>query len=130
MAIVLDEFQQTAGVVTIEDALEEIVGEIADELDIDEDSEIVYDEDTHQIEAEGKVPIESLSKLLGVELPESDDYDTVGGLVIHRLSAIPSEGTQVDVAGVRITVVRATRRKIQRVRLELIGPGDRAVLPG
>ncbi len=63
MAIVVDEYQQFTGVVTIEDALEEIVGEIADELDTDEDSEIVYDEITHQIEAEGKVPVESLSKL-------------------------------------------------------------------
>ncbi len=121
MAIVVDEYQQFAGVVTIEDALEEIVGEIADELDTEEDSEIVYDEDSHQIEAQGKVPIESLSKLLGVELPESDDYDTIGGLVIHRLSQIPPVGTQVDVANVRITVVKATQRAIQKVRLEMIG---------
>lgn len=120
MAIVVDEYQQFVGVVTIEDALEEIVGEITDELDTDEESDVVYDEETHQIEAEGKVPVESLSKLLGVELPESDDYDTVGGLVIHRLSKIPAQGTTVDVSGVRITVIKATRRMIQRVRLELI----------
>lgn len=120
MAIVVDEYQQVSGVVTIEDALEEIVGEIADELDIDEDSEIIYDEETHQIEAEGKVPVESLSKLLGVELPESDDYDTVGGLVIHRLSEIPQVGTKVELNGVRITVIQATRRLVQRVRVELI----------
>ncbi len=120
MAIVVDEYHQFIGVVTIEDALEEIVGEIADELDIDEDSEIVYDEVSHQVEAEGKVPIESIEKLLGIELPESDDYDTVGGLVIHRLSRIPKVGTQVEVNGVRITVLKATRRMIQRVRLELV----------
>ncbi len=120
MAIVVDEYQQFVGVVTIEDALEEIVGEIADELDIDEDSELVYDESTHQIEAEGKVPIESIGKLLGVDLPESDDYDTVGGLVIHRLSEIPTIGTEVELNGIRITVLRATKRMVQRVRLELI----------
>ena len=128
MAIVVDDYQQFIGVVTIEDALEEIVGEIADELDVDEDSEILYDEATHQIEAEGKVPIESLSKLLGVELPESDDYDTVGGLVIHRLSHIPQIGTEVEVKGVRITVLRATRRVVQRVKLEIIESGPIAAI--
>ncbi len=120
MAIVVDDYQQFTGVVTIEDALEEIVGEISDELDTEEDSAIVYDEETHQIEAEGKVPVESLSELLGTPLPESDDYDTVGGLVVHRLSQIPAVGTTVDVEGVRITILRATRRAIQRVRLEVI----------
>ncbi|MEZ6136521.1 MAG: hemolysin family protein [Pirellulaceae bacterium] len=121
MAIVVDEYQQFIGVVTIEDALEEIVGEIADELDIEEDSEIVYDERTHQVEAEGKVPIESIEKILGIELPASDDYDTVGGLIIHRLAEIPKVGTEVELNGVRITVLKATRRLVQRVRLELIG---------
>lgn len=124
MAIVVDEYHQVIGVVTIEDALEEIVGEIADELDIDEDSELVYDENTHQVEAEGKVPVDSVSKLLGVELPESDDYDTIGGLIIHRVSEIPQAGTTVEVSGVRITVLRSTKRMIQRVRLELIEPGE------
>ncbi|MEO8268613.1 MAG: hemolysin family protein [Aureliella sp.] len=121
MAIVVDEYHQVVGVVTIEDALEEIVGEIADELDIDEDSELLYDEVNHSVEAEGKVQVESVSKLLGVELPESDDYDTIGGLVVHRLSEIPKVGTTVEFDGVRITVLRATRRMIQRVQIELIG---------
>ena len=120
MAIVVDEYQQFEGVVTIEDALEEIVGEIADELDVDEDSELVYDETTHQIEAEGKVQIESIGKLLGIELPDSDDYDTVGGLVIHRLSEIPKVGTEVELNGIRITVLKATNRLVQRVKIELV----------
>lgn len=120
MAIVVDEYQQLIGVVTIEDALEEIVGEISDELDIDEGSEVTYDEATHQLQAEGKVPIEELEKLLGVNLPESDDYDTIGGLVIHRLSEIPTMGTTLDVDGVRITVLKSTKRLVQKVRLELI----------
>ncbi|MCA9134668.1 MAG: HlyC/CorC family transporter, partial [Planctomycetales bacterium] len=120
MAIVVDAYHQVAGVVTIEDALEEIVGEIADELDVDEDSEIFYDEDTHRIEAEGKVPVESIGQLLGVNLPESDDYDTVGGLVVHRLSEIPTVGTTVELNGIRITVLRASKRVVQRVRIELV----------
>jgi len=120
MAIVVDEFQQVLGVVTIEDALEEIVGEIADELDLDEDSQVSYNAETHEVEADGKVPIESIGTLMGVELPQSDDYDTIGGLVIHRLSEIPKEGTQVEVAGLRITVLKATKRLVQRVRLQVI----------
>ncbi len=120
MAIVVDEYRQVVGVVTIEDALEEIVGEIADELDIDEDSELVYDEKNHCVEAEGKVPIESIGKLLGVELPESDEYDTIGGLVVHRLSEIPKPGTIVELEQVRITVLKATKRLVQRVQIELI----------
>jgi putative hemolysin len=124
MAVVIDEYQQFVGVVTIEDALEEIVGEIADELDEDEDSEIVYNEHTHQIEAEGKVPIDSLSKLLGIELPDADDYDTIGGLVVHRLGEIPSVGTVLKVDGVQITVLQATKRIVQRVRLELVSEDD------
>ncbi|QDV25034.1 Hemolysin C [Aureliella helgolandensis] len=125
MAIVVDEYQQFVGVVTIEDALEEIVGEIADELDTEEDSDLVYDEATHQIEAEGKVQIESIGKLLGIDLPESDDYDTVGGLVIHRLSEIPQVGTQVEINGILITVLKATKRMVQRVRLEIVDQVER-----
>lgn len=120
MAIVIDEYQQFMGVVTIEDALEEIVGEIADELDEDEDSELIYNELTHQVEAEGKVPVDSISKLLGINLPESDDYDTIGGLIVHRLAEIPKPGTTLDIDDVRITVLLATKRVVQRVRLELI----------
>lgn len=120
MAIVMDEYDQFMGVVTIEDALEEIVGEIADELDIDEESNMTYDAETHRVEAQGKTPIESVGKMLGVELPESDDYDTVGGLIIHRLSRIPTVGTTLDLPGIQITVLKATRRLVQRVRLELV----------
>ena len=120
MAIVVDEYRQVVGVVTIEDALEEIVGEIADELDVEEDSELVYNEAQHCVQAEGKVPIESISKLLGVELPESDDYDTIGGLVVHRLSEIPKAGTVVELDQVRIKVLKSTKRVVQRVQIELL----------
>ncbi|GIW98066.1 MAG: hemolysin activation protein [Pirellulaceae bacterium] len=120
MAIVVDDYQQVMGVVTIEDALEEIVGEIADELDLDEEAEVKYDPTDHSVEAEGKVPVEVAAKALGVELPDSDDYDTVGGLVVHRMQRIPVPGEWVDVGKVRITVLQATPRAVKRVRLELI----------
>jgi putative hemolysin len=119
MAIVVDEYHQFIGVVTIEDALEQIVGEITDELDLDEESEVIYHDQSHTVEAEGKVRLESLNKLLGIELPESDDYDTIGGLVIHRLSRIPEAGTRVELDHVIITVLRSTKRTVLRVRIEL-----------
>ncbi|RMF37885.1 MAG: HlyC/CorC family transporter [Planctomycetota bacterium] len=120
MAIVVDDYQQVVGVVTIEDALEEIVGEIADELDVDEESSVVYDEEHHRIDAEGKVPLEVVGKLLGVELPESDDYDTVGGLIVYRLGRIPRSGEVLELDHVRLTVLQSTPRAVKRVRLELI----------
>ena len=120
IAIVIDEYRQFAGVVTIEDALEEIVGEISDELDTEEESDLTYDEDRHVVEAEGKVPVESIGDLLGLQLPDSDDYDTIGGLIVHRLSRIPQEGTELEVEGLKLTVLRANSRMIQRVKLELL----------
>lgn len=120
MAIVIDDYRRVAGVVTIEDALEEIVGEIADELDLEEDSDIYYDEKTHRVEADGKVMVERISEILGVDLPISDDYDTIGGLIIQRLSEIPKVGTQVETGELRITVLKATKRMIQRVQIEII----------
>ncbi|GAB5406302.1 MAG: hemolysin family protein [Aureliella sp.] len=120
MAIVIDDYRQVAGVVTIEDALEEIVGEIADELDLEEDSGLYYDEKTHHVEADGKVHIGEIEKMLGVDLPKSDDYDTIGGLIVQRLSEIPTVGTEVETDNLRITVLKASKRMIQRVRIEII----------
>ena len=95
MAIVLDEFQQTAGVVTIEDALEEIVGEIVDESDEDEEFGItVIDDDT--VEVDGRVMIDDLNESLDWDLPESDDYETVAGCVLYHTGLIPEAGHRLD----------------------------------
>ncbi|SMP53228.1 Hemolysin, contains CBS domains [Neorhodopirellula lusitana] len=116
MAIVVDEFQQTAGVVTIEDALEEIVGEIVDESDEEEEYEIrVIDDDT--IEVDGRVMIDDLNELIHWDLPESEDYETVAGWVLYHTGAIPDSGQQLSLHDFEIEVLRATNRKIESMQL-------------
>ncbi len=120
MAIVLDELQQTAGVVTIEDALEEIVGEIVDESDEDEESGLkIINADTAQ--ADGRVMIDDLNEELGWQLPESDDYQTVAGYVLHHTGAIPEDGQRITIGEVEFEIVRATNRQIESVRLHYLG---------
>lgn len=116
MAIVVDEFQQTAGVVTIEDALEEIVGEIVDESDEEEEYEIrVIDDDT--IEVDGRVMIDDLNELIHWDLPESEDYETIAGWVLYHTGAIPDAGQQLNLNDFEVEVLRATNRKIESMQL-------------
>lgn len=116
MAIVLDEFHQTAGVVTIEDALEEIVGEIVDESDEDEEIELRWiDDDT--AEAAGRVMIDQLNDRLGWDLPESEDYETVAGFVLHHLGRMPEDGNQITIGSITVEILKASNRQIERLRL-------------
>ena len=118
LALVVDEFNAVVGLVTIEDALEEIVGEIIDEDDdLPEEIFVMPDQ---RIEALGKAHIDELNGMLGMRLPESDEVDTVAGLVIHQLGYIPEVGERIEVAGTCIQVIEATKRRIERVRLSLI----------
>ena len=120
MAIVLDEFQQTAGVVTIEDALEEIVGEIVDESDEEEQSGLLVI-DTETAQADGRVMIDDINEELGWQLPESDDYETVAGYILHHIGSIPEDGQRIVIGDVEFEIVRATNRQIESVRLHLLG---------
>jgi putative hemolysin len=117
MAIVVDEYRAVAGVVTIEDALEEIVGEIADESDTEEEVDLVRLDDT-TLEVDGRVHIEELNEQFGLMFPQADDFDTIAGFVVTTLGRIPKSGEVIDVESVRLTVVRATLRRVERVRLE------------
>ncbi len=126
MAIVLDEFSQTAGVVTIEDALEEIVGEIVDESDEDEEFGIrIVDEDT--IEVDGRVMIDDLNETAAWDLPECDDYETIAGFVLFHFGAIPEEGQRLTVENVEIEIVKATNRKIESMRIRMLGDESQKV---
>lgn len=122
IAIVLDEYGGVSGLVTIEDALEEIVGEIVDEYDQDEEQEIhVVDDST--CEALGRAHVEEINETMGLELPEVDDFDTIAGFVFSELGRVPIVGESVvwnDT--VRVTVLEATRRRIDRVRIERLQP--------
>lgn len=118
MAVVLDEYGGVSGLVTIEDVLEEIVGEIADEYDPDVVDEIkVIDEQT--LEALGKVHLDELNDRLGLNLPDDGDYDTIGGFVFSQMGRIPTAGETIEWQGVRFEVLEASRRRIERLRIKL-----------
>jgi len=114
IAIVVDEYGGTAGLVTIEDLIEEIVGEIADEFDVEEepihrvsDSEAILD---------ARVSIDALQELFGVEVEEGD-FDTVGGFVFNHLGKMPSVGEEIRVDGLVVRVLSVSGRRIKRLRV-------------
>jgi CBS domain containing-hemolysin-like protein len=118
IAVVLDEYGGVSGLVTIEDVLEEIVGEIDDEYDPESVDEIeLIDDDT--CEALGRTHIDEINEAMSLELPEDGDYDTIGGLVFSELGRVPQAGESVVwQEKVKISVLEATRRRIDRVRVE------------
>ena len=123
MAVVTDEFGGVSGVVTIEDALEEIVGEIADEHDE------AFSDGLRQIsegvcEAMANVRLENLARATGLDLPMEADYESVGGFVFHHLGRIPVAGERFESHGGRWEVLAATRNRVDRVRVTRLSPPD------
>lgn len=116
IAIVLDEFGGTAGIVTVEDILEEIVGELRDEFDLDE--ELGFDEvDESTIEVDAKITIDDLNDKLNINIPDTGDYDTIGGFLASELGKVPAMGEEVELEGVIFEVTDADDRKVKRIRL-------------
>ncbi len=117
IAVVLDEYGGTAGVVTIEDILEELVGEIADEY---EDTLPIaakrIDESTVEIDA--RMYIDDVNEECRIRLPEGEDYDTISGFVLSHLGRIPRTGETFDAHGARFTIVSAEPRRIKRLRIQ------------
>ncbi len=112
MAIVVDEYGGCIGIITIEDVLEEIVGEIEDEFDKPEKLYKPYSDGGYLID--GEMGIDSINEDLGLNLPKGD-YETLGGLIIEKLEKIPSPGEQVTVEGYRLTVKDTSKRKINSI---------------
>ena len=110
MAIVVDEFGAAAGLVTIEDVLEQIVGEIEDEHDFDEGTTILRRSD-REFTAKAQTPIEEFNDYFGSNFPD-DEFDTIAGLVANALGHVPSRGETVDIGYLRFKVVRADSRRI------------------
>ena len=117
MAIVLDEYGGTAGLVTIEDLLEEIVGEIQDEFDEEEPMKVMV-RDGEAI-LDGRADIDLLGELVNppLELEDDEEYDTVGGFVYHRIGRVPVVGDTVAVDPFAITVIKVTGRRVGKVRV-------------
>jgi len=125
MAIVVDEYGGTAGLVTIEDVLEEIVGEIRDEHDAPEASEPGFREvSVGVLEADGRCPVADLNARLEVQLPEDEGYDTIAGFVLSRLGRVPEVGAMVEGGGARVKVLAASPTAVSRVSVERLVPAD------
>jgi CBS domain containing-hemolysin-like protein len=123
MAIIIDEYGGTAGLVTIEDILEELVGEIMDEYDINEESmvkEIAPDE----IIVDGRMNLEELNEMLGVNLP-AEETDTIAGFVYDHISHIPKAGEEFEYDGVLIRVEEVRGRRITKLRIKKVTRGEK-----
>jgi CBS domain containing-hemolysin-like protein len=114
IAIVVDEYGGTAGLVTIEDLLEEIVGEIRDEYDVE--SEPVVDEGNGRFVFSGKVDVDEVAQRLGVQI-EREGFETVGGYLLSHLGRVPAVGEKFEIDGLSVEVLDAERRRITRVRI-------------
>ena len=123
MAIVIDEYGGTAGLVTIEDLLEEIVGEISDEHDREELRVETVDDDTLRVNP--RLAVDELGELVNHELPDGD-WDSVGGLLVGTLGRVPSEGDKVALPGLEIEVEKMRGRRIARVIVRRVGNNNGA----
>ena len=118
MAIVLDEYGGTSGLVTTEDSVEEIIGSIADEYERPAPAELKrIDERT--VEVDAKMSIAEINRTLDITLPEDQDFHTVGGFVISALGAIPTKGERLMHEGIGITVLESEPRRVKKLKLEL-----------
>lgn len=115
LAIVLDEYGTAAGLITIEDLIEEIVGEIRDEFDMDE-LETVTKLEENRYEIDGAMKLSDLEDSIGIRL-ESENYDSLGGYVIELLDHLPTEGETVKKDGITLKVVSMDKNRIDRVAI-------------
>ena len=127
LAIVLDEYGGTAGLVTIEDLIEEIVGEIQDEYDEEEPLIVRLSDDEARVD--GRADVDDLSELFDtpVALEDEDEYDTVGGLIYHRIGGVPKPGDQIRVDGLLLTVETTDGRRVGKVLVQRLRDDDEAV---
>ena len=120
-AIVVDEYGGTAGLVTIEDLLEEIVGEIRDEYDVE--SEPIVDEGNGRFVFSGKVDVDEVAKALNVHI-EREGFETVGGYLLSHIGRVPAVGERFDMDGLSVEVLDAERRRINKVRMMKVASGN------
>jgi CBS domain containing-hemolysin-like protein len=119
IAIVVDEYGSVAGLVTVTDLIEEIVGELVDEFDVGE-PEIEHVNERETL-ADAAVSVDTMNRMMGTSI-QTQGFDTVGGLVLKELGKIPAEGDRVQVDGLVITVQATVGRRIRRVRIEKTVP--------
>ena len=117
MAIVVDEYGGVAGLVTIEDVLEQIVGEIEDEYDYEEAGDNIIREKSGRFRVKAQVPIADFNESFGTEFPD-EEHDTIGGLVISRFGRLPKRGESAVIGGLKFHVLRADSRRLHTLQVE------------
>jgi magnesium and cobalt transporter len=128
LAIVIDEYGGIAGLVSIEDVIEQIVGEIDDEYDID-DEEYIRVHRANRYTVKGRTPIEAFNDYFKSRLPDTD-YDTIAGLVVHEFGRLPERGDEIEFAGFHFKVLRADPRRVNMLRVMRSGDAAAAAEDG
>src|SRR5258707_3179771 len=121
MAIVIDEYGGVAGLVTIEDVLEQIVGDIEDEYDFDEASDNIIPEPGGRFRVKALTQVADFNAAFNTEIPD-EEFDTVGGLVLHRFGRLPKRGEAITIDGLRVQVLRADSRRLHVLQVHRL-PG-------
>ena len=124
IAVVLDEYGGTAGIVTLEDILEELVGEISDEYEQPQPEPPIKRLDENTIEVDARTYVDDLNDEFELDLPEEEDYDTIGGFVFSHLGYIPKTGKSFRYRKLKFTIAAAEARKIERVRIQILEPEE------
>ena len=119
IAIAVDEYGGTAGLVTVEDLLEEIVGEIRDEYDVEEQPVQLVTPNEAIVDA--RLPIEELGEMFDIEIEKDLDFDSIGGFIVNELGRMPNVGDQVGIDGIRLKVLSITGRRVKKVRVTKVG---------
>ena len=117
MAVVIDEYGGTVGVVTIEDLIEEIFGEIRDEYDKEEE-ESIKEKAPDIYEVDAMLDIETINKELDIELPESEDYESLGGLILNELDKVAEVGDTVFIGNVELKVLEIQKMRVSKVLIK------------
>jgi magnesium and cobalt transporter len=118
MAIVVDEYGQAAGLVTIEDVLEQIVGDIEDEHDEHEDEDYIFQRNAHEYIVKALTPIDTFDMYFSTQLA-TDEYDTIGGFIVSQLEHMPKKGEHLTVDNMRFEVIRADNRRVHLLKLKI-----------
>ena len=129
IAIVVDEYGGVSGLVTIEDVLEQIVGDIEDEYDFDESEDNIIPEAHGRYRVKAQTEIGDFNEHFGTDFSD-DDFDTVGGLVLQAFGRLPKRGEAVTIGEFRFRVIRADSRRLHTLQLEPLAPGLDAAAPG